>query len=187
MVVICLRIQESWCYRRDVSENVDWRVCAENRSLLVGSLLRLLPDGIDLVFYLGYFLEVSTSFMVGYLGGEFVDFLLVFLGKSNFDFLLLFRHGLFWIRRKWSDELGIIIWNNTLVRLIVAPMNDVFVHAPGNYEQIMIKLLVNIFTHHIHPYSIQPSRQPAGHPSRTSIMMKGKEKENGRKVSAFQD
>ncbi len=49
----------------------------ENSNLLVGSLLRLLPDGIDLVFYLGDFIKVSTSFMVGYLGGEFVDFLLV--------------------------------------------------------------------------------------------------------------
>ena len=45
------------------------------------SLASLLPDLRDLVFYLGDFLQVSATVVVGDLGFEFVDLLLVLPGK----------------------------------------------------------------------------------------------------------
>ena len=41
------------------------------------SLASLLPDAGDLIFYLGDFLQVAATFVVGNLGFEFVDLLLV--------------------------------------------------------------------------------------------------------------
>jgi hypothetical protein len=40
-------------------------------------LASLLPDARDLIFYLGDFLQVTATFVVGNLGFEFVDLLLV--------------------------------------------------------------------------------------------------------------
>ena len=40
-------------------------------------LVSLLPEGLDLSFYLGDLLHVATSFVVGQLGGELVDLLLI--------------------------------------------------------------------------------------------------------------
>ena len=45
------------------------------------SLASLFPDLRDLVFYLGDFLQVSATVVVGDLGFEFVDLLLVLPGK----------------------------------------------------------------------------------------------------------
>ena len=45
------------------------------------SLASLFPDAGDLIFYLGDFLQITATFMVGNLGFEFVDLLLV-LPKS---------------------------------------------------------------------------------------------------------
>lgn len=45
------------------------------------SLASLLPDLRDLVFYLGDFLQVSATVVVGDLGFEFVNLLLVLPGK----------------------------------------------------------------------------------------------------------
>ncbi len=45
--------------------------------LSVLGLASLLPEGLDLSFYLGDLLHVATSFVVGKLGGELVDLLLI--------------------------------------------------------------------------------------------------------------
>lgn len=47
------------------------------------SLASLLPDAGDLIFYLGDFLQVAATFVVGNLGFEFVDLLLVLPGVGG--------------------------------------------------------------------------------------------------------
>ncbi len=45
------------------------------------SLAGLLPDARDLIFYLGDFLQVAATFVVGNLGFEFIDLLLILPGR----------------------------------------------------------------------------------------------------------
>ena len=49
----------------------------ETDALSKCSLSSLVPDGSDLVLYLGDFFEVSAPFVVGNLGFELINFLLV--------------------------------------------------------------------------------------------------------------
>merc|ERR1712207_22119 len=60
------------------------------------SISCLLPDGLDLFFYLGYLFCVASAFVVWYLGIKFVNLLLILLSEGQiflFLFLLILAHA----------------------------------------------------------------------------------------------